>query len=127
MTALLRARGLTVAFPVAGAPRPVVDDLDIDIDEGEALAVVGESGSGKSTLGLLLLGLLAIFGVIRPALRRIPAPPPASGSAAVVANDVQLPPPTPALNQIGPNEDLLRLARGNPATVANVVRGWVNS
>ncbi|MFM8990693.1 MAG: ABC transporter ATP-binding protein [Alphaproteobacteria bacterium] len=58
MTALLRARGLTVAFPIAGAPRPVVDDLDLDVAEGEALAVVGESGSGKSMAALALMGLV---------------------------------------------------------------------
>ena len=58
MTALLRVRGLTVAFPFAGTPRPVVDDLDMDIGAGEVLAVVGESGSGKSMAALALLGLV---------------------------------------------------------------------
>ena len=27
----------------------------------------------------------------------------------------------------GPQEDLIRIARDNPATVANVVRNWVNA
>ena len=58
MTPLLRARGLTVAFQVAGARHPVVDDLDMDIGAGEALAVVGESGSGKSMAALALMGLV---------------------------------------------------------------------
>jgi len=112
---------LNAPFTVEEVPKPEPVPMWKDPD------VLGFARGLALQLGLLVLGLLAIFGVIRPALRRIPAPPPASGSAAVVANDVQLPPPTTALNQIGPNEDLLRLARTNPATVANVVRGWVNS
>ena len=34
-----------------------VDNIDLDVNEGETLAIVGESGSGKSTLARILLGL----------------------------------------------------------------------
>jgi flagellar M-ring protein FliF len=79
-------------------------------------------------LGLVLLGLLAIFGVIRPALKR-PPPPPAASRTAVVADDLTLPPPGSAAQRAdaGPSEEVMRLARENPATVANVVRTWVNA
>jgi len=79
-------------------------------------------------LGLVVLGLIVIFGMIRPALRKPPAPEPArTGASTVVANDVALPAPSAVAVPGGPQEDLIRLARENPATVANVVRGWVNA
>ncbi|MCE0763941.1 ABC transporter ATP-binding protein/permease [Pseudonocardia kujensis] len=53
----VRARGLTFAYGPHSAP--VVLDLDLDVADGEHLAVVGPSGGGKSTLTLLLAGLLA--------------------------------------------------------------------
>ena len=52
---LLRARELRKSFGDVGAVRGV----DVDVEEGEFLAVVGRSGSGKSTLLNLLAGLEA--------------------------------------------------------------------
>jgi flagellar M-ring protein FliF len=79
-------------------------------------------------LGLVVLGLMVIFGMIRPALRKPPATEPVrAGASTVVANDVALPAPSAVAVPGGPQEDLIRLARENPATVANVVRGWVNA
>ncbi|MEV6923667.1 ATP-binding cassette domain-containing protein [Dactylosporangium sp. NPDC051485] len=65
MTApLLRARGLARDYRLPRqrlrGPAPVqhaLIDVDLDVAEGEILAVIGESGSGKSTLARLLLAL----------------------------------------------------------------------
>lgn len=35
----------------------VLEDINLDIEEGEKIAIVGASGSGKSTLGKIILGL----------------------------------------------------------------------
>jgi flagellar M-ring protein FliF len=80
-------------------------------------------------MGLVLLGLVILFGVIKPALKRQPRPAPTpTTSERVVANEVALPSPSDA-QQAPPqgHEEALRLARENPATVANVVRSWINA
>jgi len=64
--ALLEVRELTKSFGLAESPFGgrrsgevrAVDDVSLDIHEGETLGLVGESGSGKSTLGRLILRLL---------------------------------------------------------------------
>jgi ABC-type multidrug transport system fused ATPase/permease subunit len=52
----VRLRGVTFAYgPHSEA---VIDGLDLDIPDGDHLAVVGPSGAGKSTLAALVSGLL---------------------------------------------------------------------
>lgn len=60
---LLSARNLVKEFPIGGTrknPQVVhaVTDVNLDIFQGETLALVGESGCGKSTLGRVLIRLL---------------------------------------------------------------------
>lgn len=59
---ILTARGLVQSFPgggLFGRRRKIlaIRNVDLDVLEGETLAIVGESGSGKSTLARLLLRL----------------------------------------------------------------------
>lgn len=61
-TPALRIRGAAVEFPVQGGRIRAVDDVDLEVQPGEAMAVVGESGCGKTTLARAVLGLQPLAG-----------------------------------------------------------------
>lgn len=54
---LLSVRQLTKSFPTPEEPLTVLRGIDLDLDQGQALAIMGPSGAGKSTL-LYVLGTL---------------------------------------------------------------------
>ena len=54
---LLRAKAVRKTYQLGRADVPVLSGVDLDVHEGEWLAIVGSSGSGKSTLLHLLGGL----------------------------------------------------------------------
>src|SRR5450432_146783 len=53
----IRARNLSKTYKSGAADLSIFSGLDLDIEQGEMLALVGESGAGKSTLLHLLGGL----------------------------------------------------------------------
>ncbi len=88
----------------------------------ENIASAKEAGK---TGGLVLLGMLTIFGVIRPAMKAIPrsqVPTQDSGGRDSINETVQDELSLPGVNQ----PQVLQMARDNPAAVASVVRTWVN-
>ena len=60
--ALLTIRNLSVRFETAAGTLRAVDDVSLDLEEGEVLGVVGESGSGKTVAMLALMGLVPFPG-----------------------------------------------------------------
>lgn len=49
-----------VSFRYKGTDTRVLDNLNLEIQEGEIIAIVGKNGSGKSTLGKLIAGILPL-------------------------------------------------------------------
>src|SRR5215469_9424938 len=59
-TPLISVRSLSKSFAgPGGRPLPVLDDINLDVAEGEFVALLGRSGSGKSTLLRCVAGLMA--------------------------------------------------------------------
>ena len=55
---LLQVRNLRVQFVTRRALLTAIDDVSLEIAQGEVLGVVGESGAGKSLTGAAIIGLL---------------------------------------------------------------------
>jgi peptide/nickel transport system ATP-binding protein len=64
MKNLVKIRDLSVRFYTYEGVVYAIDDLDLDIRQGETLGIVGETGSGKSMTALAILRLIPYPGKI---------------------------------------------------------------
>ncbi|WP_280358622.1 ABC transporter ATP-binding protein [Nocardia otitidiscaviarum] len=81
--ATVRFDGVTHRYP--GAPHPSVEELELDIADGEFLVLVGPSGCGKSTSLRMLAGLESVeSGRILIGDRDVTALPPRARDVAMV-------------------------------------------
>ena len=55
---ILRAENIGMRFETSEGPVVAVDDLTLDVKQGEFLSIIGPSGCGKSTLFNVVGGLL---------------------------------------------------------------------
>jgi putative ABC transport system ATP-binding protein len=63
---VILAEGLRKVVPTAAGELVILDCIDLEINEGESVAITGASGSGKTTLLGILAGLdTASEGVVR--------------------------------------------------------------
>ena len=76
---LLQLRSVSKTFRHGGHEVRAVDDVSLDVMEGECLAIVGESGSGKTTIANMILGVyppssgeILLRGEVLPARRTLP-------------------------------------------------------
>ncbi|SDZ61684.1 ABC transporter ATP-binding protein [Pseudomonas sp. NFIX28] len=59
---MLHAQGVFKSYPTPQGPLPVLQGVDLHLEQGGSLALMGESGSGKSTLLHLIAGLDRVDG-----------------------------------------------------------------
>ena len=101
------ATNLGKTVPTADGPLTILEGIDLEVAQGEALAVVGASGSGKSTLLGLLAGLdeassgeVRLFGTALSALDEDGRAALRSGRVGFVFQSFQLLPGMTALENV---------------------------
>ena len=67
---ILSAKDVHIQFNLRGKVLHAIRGIDLDLYQGEVLAIVGESGSGKSVFTKSFMGLLDANGSFRPEDRK---------------------------------------------------------
>ena len=107
--ALIAVKGLRKEYPAERGTILALEDIDLDVAEGELVAIVGPSGCGKSTLLKIVAGLLpATSGEVR--LRSLPVTGPRRDIGVVFQSPVLFPWRTVLDNVLLP-VDVQRLGR----------------
>ena len=84
-----------------GGDRPAVDDVSIDVADGEFVILVGPSGCGKSTILRMIVGLLDVTsGDIYVGERRVNDLTPRDRNLAMVFQNYALYPHLPVFENI---------------------------
>ncbi len=129
MIPLARIEHLSITF--AGRKQPAVNEVSLEVRQGECVALVGESGSGKSLTARALLGLVPATAVIRGKIlfREDQVPPNGHRSWAGIRGARAALVPQDALGGLDPLRriehevgDALRLHRLVPAGAARRAR-----
>jgi len=81
LTPLISVRGLVKRYGTDDTARLVLDDVNLEVHQGQFLCIVGPSGAGKTTLLRCMAGLL----------------PPTAGETVLAGVTVTKPPPSVAL------------------------------
>src|SRR6266496_3131052 len=85
-----------------GNPKPAVDNLDLEVADGEFLVLVGPSGCGKSTTLRMLAGLEGVDeGSVRIGERDVTNLPPKDRDIAMVFQNYALYPHMTVADNIG--------------------------
>jgi flagellar M-ring protein FliF len=138
MTALVREtigfsqeRGDSVNLMNAPFAQETIEVPDVPLWKQPEVVEVARSLSWP--LGTLLLAVLVLFGIIRPALKSLATPKPPQLDAVLseepdrpllAAPDAEVVPgQTPGEKAL---DDARKLTRDNPAAVAGIVKGWIS-
>jgi len=114
---------------VVNAPFKVEPITNVEVPLWKQPEIIDMLRSLAVPAGLVIVGLLVFFGLLRPALKvALAAPRPAAPGSALTAivDDANDLPALPAPKSVAHLVSARTLAKENPAAVAGIVRGWVN-
>lgn len=106
---VLEINNLNVEYEIANQWLPAVQDVSLDLNRGECLAIVGESGSGKSTVAKACMGLIEKNGRIT------------QGQIIVDGTDITLLKSEGEWNKSGIRGKHITMVMQNPASAMNPI------
>ena len=74
MRTLLEIRGLSLYYQTKDAEIKAIDALDLDVYDGEFVAIIGRSGCGKTSILSVIAGLLPYEGEVKVSGKNVKSP-----------------------------------------------------